>query len=174
MELDFVRWGRLMDNKFIEPLEPCTPWLHDIPNKQVFRGMPSQGFDNGDMFAKIKTSANKENTYQVITSYPSESPDRYYEHSDGENFYGGTVRTEIKFTDRNQHYLLDDNTRGRFNPKTTLNSKGKVCLNFKVRPVNNIFHKDSNRAKAIFQLFPHPHSVTQMNKFDYVINRMID
>ena len=168
MELDFVRWGRLMDNKFIEPLEPCISWLHDIPNKQIFRGMPSQGFDNNGVFAKIKTSANKENTYQVITSYPSESPNQYYEHSDGENFYGGTVRTEIKFTDRNQHYLLDDNTRGRFNPKTTLNSKGKVCLNFKVRPVNNIFHKDSNRAKAVFQLFPQPHSVTQMNKFDYV------
>ena len=157
-----------MDNKFIEPLEPCISWLHDIPNKQIFRGMPSQGFDNNGVFAKIKTSANKENTYQVITSYPSESPDRYYEHSDGENFYGGTVRTEVKFTDRNQHYLLDDNTRGRFNPKTTLNSKGKVCLNFKVRPVNNIFHKDSNRAKAVFQLFPQPHSITQMNKFDYV------
>ena len=157
-----------MNNKFTKLLEPCTPRLHDIKNKQIFRGMPSQGYNNNGEFAKIKSSANKENTYQVITSYPSESPDQYYEHSDGENFYGGTVRTEIKWTSRNQQYLLDDNTQGRFNPKATLTKKGKVCLNFKVKPVNNIFHENSNRAKAVFQIFPQPHSVTEMNKFDHV------
>lgn len=147
-------------------LEICAPRIHHIKNKQIFRGMPSGGYANKGEFAKIKPLVDKQNIYQVVSTYPPETNQQYYEHTDGKEFYGGTVRTEIKFTDRNQYYY-NNNEIGRYHPKSLLMKQGKICINFKVRPVKDIFHKDSNRAKIVFQVFPQPHSITEMNNYDY-------
>ncbi len=149
-------------------LEACVPHIHHLRNKEIFRGVPSGGYLNEGEFAKIKPLVDNQNIYQVVTSYPNPKADRYYEHTDGDTFYGGTIRTEVKFTDRKQHYLFDNNTLGRFNPKPLVKKKSRMCVNFKVRPVNNIFHENSNRAKVIFQIFPQPHSTSKIDEVDYV------
>lgn len=147
-------------------LEICIPHIHHIKNKQLFRGMPSGGYLNNGEFAKIKPLVDNQNIYQVVSTYPADTNQQYYEHTDGKKFYGGTIRTEIKFTDRNQYYY-NNNDIARYHPKPLLMKQDKICINFKVRPVKDIFHKDSNRAKIVFQIFPQPHSITQMNKYHY-------